>query len=51
MGWKTDVHAVFVFLSILELVQEQQIQITIGEGYNNFWLEKTGRCSTRHLTG
>ena len=34
------VHAIFVFLSILELVQEQQIKITIGEGYNNFWLEK-----------
>lgn len=40
-GVENRVHAVFVFLSILELVQEQQIQITIGEGYNNFWLEKT----------
>lgn len=34
------VHAIFVFLSILELVQEQHIKIVIGEGYNNFWLEK-----------
>jgi segregation and condensation protein A len=34
------VHAIFVFLSVLELVQEQQIKIVIGEGYNNFWLEK-----------
>lgn len=32
------VHAVFVFLSVLELVQEQQLRITIGEGYNNFWV-------------
>ncbi len=32
------VHAVFVFLSILELVQEQQLRLTIGEGYNNFWV-------------
>ena len=34
------VHAIFVFLSILELIQEQLLRITIGEGYNNFWLEK-----------
>lgn len=32
------VHAVFVFLSVLELIQEQQLRITIGEGYNNFWV-------------
>ncbi|HLP19826.1 MAG TPA: segregation/condensation protein A, partial [Chitinophagales bacterium] len=34
------VHAIFVFLSVLELIQEQQVKITIGEGYNNFWIEK-----------
>ncbi len=33
-------HAIFVFLSILELVQERQISIVIGQGMNNFWLEK-----------
>ena len=35
------VHAIFVFLSVLELIQEQLINIVIGEGYNNFWLEKS----------
>jgi segregation and condensation protein A len=35
------IHAIFVFLSVLELIQEQQVNIVIGEGYNNFWLEKT----------
>lgn len=32
---------IFNFLAILELLQMQQIQITIGEGFNNFWIEKT----------
>jgi segregation and condensation protein A len=35
------IHAIFVFLSVLELIQEQQIKILLGDGYNNFWLEKT----------
>jgi segregation and condensation protein A len=39
-GVENRVHAIFVFLSVLELIQEQQIRILIGEGYNNFWLEK-----------
>jgi len=39
-GVENRVHAIFVFLSVLELIQEQQIKITIGEGYNNFWVEK-----------
>lgn len=34
------VHAIFLFLSILELIQEGAILITIGEGVNNFWLEE-----------
>ena len=41
-GVENRVHAVFVFLSMLELIQEQQIKILIGDGYNNFWLEKAG---------
>lgn len=32
------IYAVFSFLAILELVQLQQVSITIGEGYNNFWM-------------
>ena len=31
---------VFNFLAILELLQSQDIDIVIGEGFNNFWLEK-----------
>jgi segregation and condensation protein A len=27
-------------LAILELLQMQLISITIGEGYNNFWIQK-----------
>ena len=34
------IYVVFCFLSILELVQTQHIDITVGEGFNNFWLEK-----------
>ena len=40
-GVENRVHAIFVFLSVLELIQEQQIKITIGDGYNNFWVEKS----------
>ena len=32
------VHAIFTFLSMLELIQEQQLTIVVGEGYNNFWI-------------
>jgi segregation and condensation protein A len=33
------VHAIFTFLAMLELVQEQELTLTIGEGYNNFWIK------------
>jgi segregation and condensation protein A len=32
-------HAIFLFLSVLELVQQKYMQIMIGEGMNNFILE------------
>jgi segregation and condensation protein A len=32
------VHAIFIFLSMLELIQEQYLTIVVGEGYNNFWI-------------
>jgi len=36
------IHAIFTFLSMLELIQEQIMTIVVGEGYNNFWIrEKT----------
>lgn len=31
---------IFNFLSILELLQSEIIKITIGTGFNNFWIEK-----------
>ncbi len=30
---------VFNFLAILEMIQLQEIEVTIGEGYNNFWMK------------
>ena len=38
---ENKVHAIFVFLGILELLQEQIIKITLGMGYNNFWLSES----------
>ena len=32
------IHAIFTFLSMLELIQEQYLTIVIGDGYNNFWI-------------
>ena len=37
---KDRIYVVFSFLSILELVQFQKLSLTIGEGFNNFWLSK-----------
>jgi segregation and condensation protein A len=33
------VHAIFIFLSMLELVQQKFLQIMIGDGRNNFIVE------------
>jgi len=35
---QNKVHAIFTFLAILELLQEQLIRLTLGIGFNNFWL-------------
>jgi segregation and condensation protein A len=32
--------AIFVFLAILDLVQQQQIALVFGDGFNQFWLTK-----------
>ena len=34
------IHAVFTFLAMLELIQENMLKINIGIGKNNFWLSK-----------
>ena len=48
-GVENRIHAIFVFLSVLELIQERSIKITIGEGYNNFWLEKTDPAQAEEI--
>jgi segregation and condensation protein A len=39
-GVENRIHAIFTFLSMLELIQEQYLTIVIGEGYNNFWIQE-----------
>ena len=36
---KEKIYLIFNFLSILELLQLRKITISIGEGFNNFWIE------------
>jgi segregation and condensation protein A len=36
---ENKVHAIFIFLSLLELVQQKFLKIIIGEGKNNFIIE------------
>ncbi len=36
---KTKIHAVFIFLAMLELIQQQFFNLEIGDGYNNIWLK------------
>ncbi len=39
---KNRVHAIVTFLALLEMISQQQLTITQGEGPNNFWvLEKS----------
>lgn len=35
------IFVIYTFLAILDLLQLSLITITIGDGYNNFWVEKT----------
>jgi segregation and condensation protein A len=42
IAYKPDkIFVIYTFLAILELLQLSQVNIIIGEGYNNFWVEKT----------
>lgn len=42
ISYKPDkIFVIYTFLAILELLQLSQVTITIGEGFNNFWVEKT----------
>lgn len=41
ISYKPDkIFVIYTFLAILELLQLSQVTILIGEGYNNFWVEK-----------
>ena len=43
------VAVIFNFLAILELLQMQLIGLTLGEGYNNFWVQKTDSKEEKEL--
>ena len=36
----TKILVIYNFLAILELLQLQLITLRLGEGFNNFWVEK-----------
>ena len=35
---QNKIHAIFMFLALLEMIQAAQVLIIIGEGFNNFWV-------------
>ncbi|SDD81641.1 condensin subunit ScpA [Algoriphagus faecimaris] len=42
ISYKPDkIFVIYTFLAILELLQLSLVTIIIGDGYNNFWVEKT----------
>lgn len=43
MEEKDRIFVVFSFLAVLELVQSQKLDIIVGEGFNNFWIEKKAK--------
>lgn len=42
---RSKIAAIFNFLAILELVQLGEVKINIGEGFNNFWVEKLSEAA------
>jgi segregation and condensation protein A len=40
------IFVIYTFLAILELLQLSLVTIVIGEGFNNFWVEKTEPVAT-----
>ncbi|MDB5116458.1 MAG: chromosome segregation protein ScpA, partial [Mucilaginibacter sp.] len=39
---ENNVHFVYNFLAVLEMLQQELIDIQIGLGYNNFWISARG---------
>jgi segregation and condensation protein A len=47
INYKPDkIFVIYTFLAILELLQLSLVTITIGEGFNNFWVEKESPVPT-----
>lgn len=47
ISYKPDkIFVIYTFLAILELLQLSMVTIVIGEGFNNFWVEKTETVPT-----
>ncbi len=47
ISYKPDkIFVIYTFLAILELLQLSLVTIVIGDGYNNFWVEKTEPIAT-----
>ena len=40
-GLENKIHAIVTFISLLELLNIQQVAVTQGEGINNFWIQST----------
>lgn len=50
MDCENKIHAIFIFLSLLELVQQKILQLKLGLGVNNFWVKK-GEAFTTEISG
>lgn len=44
-------HAIITFLSLLEMINSQEVRITTGEGVNNFWLEASETLGSESSVG
>lgn len=40
------IFVIYTFLAILELLQLSELTLILGEGYNNFWVEKIEPVTT-----
>lgn len=48
----TEIHAIFRFLAVLELIQLNMLSLHIGRGINNFWVRKIdhdGEQATKYI--
>lgn len=43
------VHFVYNFLAVLELLQQQELSLHLGEGYNNFWVTLNANRNQIHF--